>query len=161
AMIASPERVSPNYYYHWIRDSALAHMTAVRLYREAKGDEKNLWKKQLLNFAAFSARLQANGSLGEPKYFVDGRVYSDPWGRPQNDGPALRAITLMQFATELIRANQATVARDALVPVIVKDLQYVQSVWRQPSCDLWEEIYGDQFYTRMVQRRALIDAAAV
>src|SRR5688500_16671266 len=29
--------------------------------------------------------------LGEPKFQADGSAFNDPWGRPQNDGPAIRA----------------------------------------------------------------------
>lgn len=43
---------------------------------------QNQWKAQ-----------QANG-LGEPKFMVNGLVYPFPWGRPQNDGPALRILSL-------------------------------------------------------------------
>ena len=71
----------------------------------------------------------------------------------------MRAITLMQFTLALIRDNQAALAHQALVPVIDKDIQYIVANWKNPTCDLWEEVYGDQFYTRMVQRRALVDAA--
>lgn len=44
------------------------------------------------------SRLHSTVGLGEPKYYVNGQVYTGPWGRPQRDGPALRATTLMKFA---------------------------------------------------------------
>ena len=43
--------------------------------------------------------------LGEPKYYVSGEVYDKPWGRPQTDSPALRAITLIAWAEDLIKTN--------------------------------------------------------
>jgi glucoamylase len=43
--------------------------------------------------------------------------------------------------------------------LIKKDLEYVAHNWRSPSFDLWEEVLGDHFYTRMVQRRALIEGS--
>lgn len=43
---------------------------------------------------------------------------------------------------------------------VMKDLLFVASNWSSPSFDLWEEEEGDHFYTRMVQRRALLMGAA-
>lgn len=39
---------------------------------------------------------------------------------------------------------------------VMKDLLFVASNWSSPSYDLWEEEESDHFYTRMVQRRALV-----
>ena len=39
---------------------------------------------------------------------------------------------------------------------VMKDLLFVASNWSSPSFDLWEEEESDHFYTRMVQRRALV-----
>jgi len=36
--------------------------------------------------------LPAGLGLGEPKYQVDGTRFNGAWGRPQRDGPALRAL---------------------------------------------------------------------
>jgi len=159
SVIASPERVSPNYYYHWNRDSALTYMTVLHLYQMSSGDQKKLFKQKIIEFADFSAKLQTTSALGEPKFYLDGRVFDGAWCRPQNDGSALRAITLLEIAREFKAHGDSALADQHLLPVIRKDIEFVKSVWRQSNCDLWEEIYGDHFYTRMVQRRALIEAA--
>lgn len=52
--------------------------------------------------------------------------------------------------------NSATYPAQA--PVL-KDLLFVASNWSSPSYDLWEEEESDHFYTRMVQRRALVMGA--
>jgi glucoamylase len=44
--------------------------------------------------------------LGEPKYLVDGSRFNQPWGRPQRDGPALRATALMTYSKWLIQHGQ-------------------------------------------------------
>jgi len=44
--------------------------------------------------------------------------------------------------------------------VIKADLDYVSKSWNSPGCDLWEEVYGFHFFTRLVQYRALVDGAA-
>src|SRR5262249_40843609 len=133
----------------------------IRLMKASSGEERDRWRKELLDFASFSSHIQSTSDLGEPKFFVDGHPYTDPWCRPQSDGPALRAIALMQFTIELIRENQAGLAASAVVPVVNRDINYVLSAWRLPTCDLWEEVSGDHFYTRMVQRRALVEAAGL
>lgn len=43
----------------------------------------------------------------EPKFTLpDGQVYTGGWCRPQNDGPGLRAISLMIYANTLIAAGK-------------------------------------------------------
>lgn len=43
--------------------------------------------------------------------------------------------------------------------LIKKDLEYVSHNWGNACVDLWEEVGGNHFYTRIVQRRALRDGA--
>lgn len=44
---------------------------------------------------------------GEVKFILpDGEVTPQPWCRPQNDGPALRALSLTIYANTLIKAGQ-------------------------------------------------------
>jgi glucoamylase len=44
----------------------------------------------------------ASGGLAEPKFYVDMTAFTGSWGRPQRDGPALRATTLINFGNWLI-----------------------------------------------------------
>jgi glucoamylase len=168
AVIASPSS-EPDYRYHWIRDGALT-MGTVQGLRE--GTDALVW-----NYAEFSRRnqLTSNASggadglgLGEPKFNLDGTAYLRDWGRPQNDGPALRASTLIRFAHRLLDQGQFAEVRarlyDPKLPggrVIKADLEFVSHHWRDPSFDLWEEVRGTHFYTRLVQRRALLDGAGL
>jgi len=106
--------------------------------------------------------------LGEPKYYVSGEVYDKPWGRPQTDSPALRAITLIAWAEDLIKTNGTDYVLEQLwVPDTTKhsaikwDLEFIAHHWQEDSFDLWEESKGQHFFTRMVQRRALLDGAAL
>lgn len=101
-------------------------------------------------------------TLGEPKFYTSGDVYDKPWGRPQNDGPALRAIALINFAAAY---NNETYTRETLYSTslngtdmgpIKRDLEYVSHHWTDKSFDLWEEVKGHHFFTLMVQRKALI-----
>lgn len=171
SVMASPSRSEPNYYFHWIRDAALVMREVWR------ARERNPSTAQLLlsEYALFSRsnQLTSNPSgrpdtlgLGEPKFNMDGSAYDAPWGRPQNDGPALRAITLMEYAHFLIDRGRTDLVRDLLYrgelpaeTVIKADLEFVAHHWKDASFDLWEEVLGDHFYTRMAQRRAMVDGA--
>lgn len=107
--------------------------------------------------------------LGEPKFRVDGKPFSGSWGRPQRDGPALRALTLMHYLREynashpaLWPSNQAVDFFEpyyhASMPpnsVIKADLEYVSHYWNETSYDLWEEEDGTHFFNLMVSARSL------
>ncbi len=165
SVVASPSKVNPDYWFTWVRDSALVMHVVVENYATSQGADKARWFRVLSDYSAFSRRLQQSDSLsglGEPKFNADGSNFSGPWGRPQNDSPALRAMTLSQWATYLIADNQTDFVRQNLyaseIPatkVIKADLEYVAYHWRDSSFDLWEEVRGDHFYTRMVQLAAL------
>ena len=85
--------------------------------------------------------------------------------RPQNDGCALRSITLMKYAKQLIAAGQRDyVAANIWTgtpdqPGVQRDLQYVVEVWPKNSGDPWEEVRGQVFFDKFVQRYALIMGA--
>jgi len=93
--------------------------------------------------------------LAEPKYFIpNGTVYSGPWCRPQNDGPGLRATTLMLWGN---RSNNA----ESVWSLVKTDLDWVAQNWKVQGCDLWEEIRSDDFFwNRFTMRKALTMGAA-
>lgn len=170
AVIASPSQSHPNYYFHWVRDAAI---TMALLESDYAMDHDSNIESLLKNYVTWVEKIQnatastANQDiLGEPKFYVTGQVYAGPWGRPQNDGPALRAITLLQFATHLPQSehNQHyihehlynnSLQHDSM-GVIKRDLEYIAHHHQDPNFDLWEEVYGQHFFTKMVQRKALL-----
>jgi glucoamylase len=169
AVVASPDESTPsqNYYFNWIRDSALTMDVVVTLYANAPDVEHRAEYGRLLrNYVAFSRKNQTEPQpdgftgLGEPKFLVSGTVFPDTWGRPQNDGPALRAITLCRWAQLLLDENSNdSIVQNEIKPVLLDDLAYVRQHWPDKCTDLWEEVRGKHFYTQMVQRRALLDGA--
>ncbi|KYG11127.1 hypothetical protein BE21_08580 [Sorangium cellulosum] len=53
---------------------------------------------------------------------------------------------------------------DARLPtdsVIKTDLEYISHHWREPCFDLWEEVWGHHFFTRLLARTALVEGAAL
>lgn len=161
-VVASPSRNNPDYYYDWVRDTALTYRSLIDYY-ELKKDQKI--KKMIFTWVDSEAYRQNQPTftgLGEPKYFIDGSGYTGGWGRPQNDGPALRAISMIKFANILLKeGNQDYVLKvlyHGVLPansVIKKDLEYTAHNWRDPSFDLWEEESGMHFYTLLAQYTAL------
>lgn len=172
AVIASPSKENPNYYFHWIRDAALTMDTVVSLWQNTTDKNKReLYHQRILAYLRFSRKNQEShtlSDLGEPKFNINGTPFTGAWGRPQNDGPALRAITAIHYAQELLRTGQdesfVTELYDRRLPtnsLIKTDLEYVSHHWQDASFDLWEETLGDHFYTRMVQRKALLLGATL
>ncbi len=171
AVMASPSRRNPDYYAHWIRDASLV-MREVWAYRTVNPQQT---MNAMRDFALFSRRNQMTDNLsgpadgmgiGEPKFEIDGRAFTASWGRPQNDGPALRVLSLLGFAEELMNTGGQDFVTRVLYrlelpahTVIKADLEYIAHHWMDPSYDLWEEVMGDHFYTRIAQWRALYEGA--
>nr|OQO21361.1 hypothetical protein B0A51_11978 [Rachicladosporium sp. CCFEE 5018] len=169
----SYDQKDPDYEYDWVRDSSLTMEVVNTLYAAASKKQKSAYESILFNYAAARAFEQTEPGLqtglGEPKFYLNNTIFLGPWGRPQNDGPATAAITLIEFANAYLAngGSLATVkskiydstAHPEAAPV-QKDLLFVASNWTSSSFDLWEEESSDHFYTRMVQRRALLQGAA-
>lgn len=173
AVVASPSLNQPNYYYDWVRDTSLTMKTMIRL--NADQNINNLTKK------AISRRLETwvdwelarqetpkLTDLGEPRFYVDGRSNREPWGRPQNDGPALRALAAMELAQQWINIGRLDDVQlklyKAELPartMIKRDLEYIAHHWTESSFDLWEEERGMHFYTMVAQKVALIKGAKI
>ncbi|KAJ1559702.1 Glucoamylase, intracellular sporulation-specific, partial [Cladochytrium tenue] len=133
------------------------------------GDESNgrKYEKLLWDYARLELEHQkdpASTGLSEPKFEVNGRPFTGPWGRPQHDGPSLRALALSSFALVLLEKRNASLdeIRDILyrdelpaTSVIKMDLEHTSRIWNESCFDLWEESWGRHFYTLAVHRAAL------
>lgn len=164
AVVASPSRHNPDYWFHWIRDAALVMDVIVdRFSKTSLPDQKAYFLDLLWDYTEFSRLNQMtptpSGGPGEPKFNVDGSPFVGPWGRPQNDGPALRAITLIRFARALITESKTEEIR-RVSSIIKYDLEFVSHHWREACFDLWEEIKGHHFYTLINQYQALVDGSS-
>lgn len=173
-VVAAPSKQAPDYFYHWVRDAALVMDVVVTLYEKTEAPRRGPLEKRIAAYIEASRRQQTTSTpsdqwgmgLGEPKFFVDGKAFDGPWGRPQNDGPALRATTLIRYAEMLLREGKREYVEKHLyraqIPahtLIKADLEFVSHHWKAKCFDLWEEVSGHHFYTRVVQRRALLDGA--
>ena len=174
---ASPSLRDPNYFFHWTRDAALtiSAIEEVAALSESTAERAHYFSL-ISDYTALSARMQQVPTLsgkpedhfaniGEPKFNTDGSGFTGEWGRPQADGPALRAIALIHFIKTLSSCSKSTClgGKPEHIPVaksvIAADLEYLMFHGQRTSFDLWEETKGHQFYTELVQRRAFIMAA--
>jgi|TARA_Y100000389_G_scaffold197378_1_gene231864 glucoamylase len=155
-IIASPSE-DPPYKYHWIRDSALVMRTIMDMYVITKNP---IYFQYIINYIENESKLQkldTISGLGEPKYNINCTAFNGSWGRPQNDGPALRGIMLFKII-ELFNYKYDTIINNLIVPILVNDIKYIQNNYNKISFDIWEEIKGWHFYTRMVQLKFLKDS---
>jgi glucoamylase len=175
AVVASPSQVAPDYYYNWVRDTSLTMKAIVTLAYAAdtSADLKTNLLARIDQWIDWETAMQAQAqqssyTLGEPRFNLNGTLNTDPWGRPQNDGPALRAQTAMLVANEWVNEGrisdvnaklyQATANQNT---IIKNDLDYVAANWGSQSVDLWEEERGMHFYTLTVQKAALTKGAVL
>jgi glucoamylase len=153
-------------WYTWTRDAALTYKALVE--RFVAGDTS--LRQKIDDYVSAQAYLQGvsnpsggpdSGGLGEPKFYVNRTAFTGSWGRPQRDGPALRATALTIYANWLIANGGQTQAANTVWPVIAKDLAYTVRYWNQTGFDLWEEVNGSSFFTLSASHRALIEGAAL
>jgi glucoamylase len=125
-----------------------------------------------------SGDLSSGGlGLGEPKFNVDKTAFTGSWGRPQRDGPALRATALITYSKWLVNNGYSSTASSLVWPIIQNDLSYVTQYWyleilsnssllliiqrNETGFDLWEEVDGSSFFTIAAQHRALVEGSAL
>ncbi len=171
AIVAAKSKVDPDYFYHWIRDAGLVMNVVVELYKRAPNAAlKQKYEKTILDFIEFTKKNQEtanpSGHIGEPKFNADGSAFTGNWGRPQNDGPALRAYALMNLARFWLDKGEIALVKkhlyDGKFPsksVVKVDLEFVAQRWKETCFDIWEEVKGRHLYTRLAQWRSLVQGA--
>ena len=158
-IIASPSTVPP-YKFHWIRDSALVMRVFIDMYKRTK-DSK--YFEYIINYIENESKVQELSTLsglGEPKINIDCTPFNGDWGRPQNDGPALRGIMMIKIIN-IFKYNYDILIDKIIKPIIIKDINYINENYDKISFDLWEEKKGWHFYTRMVQLKFLKDILTI
>ncbi len=178
SVVASPVPAAydpePDYFFHWYRDSALV-MDALRLLRADLPQAESLFQDYVrfsldlgnLDGRTISSdwgesvapdfrrflRSSLDGAHGaaiaaETRVNPDGTLDITDWPRPQYDGPALRALTVMRWGAE----GEAAI-------LLRRDLGFVLRHARKPCFDIWEEEMGLHAYTLRVSAAALQEGA--
>ncbi|KAH9933181.1 Six-hairpin glycosidase-like protein [Epithele typhae] len=112
---------------------------------------------------------QVSNSSWTPKFNINETAFTDAWGRPQRDGPALRSTAIITYANWLLaNGNGTSFVTNNLWPILKLDLDYVMNSWNLsgplthiPSFDLREEVNSSSFFTTAVQHRALREGIAL
>lgn len=159
-------KYSPIDFYTWTRDSALTVKMLIDAF--IAGDtslrpriEDYISAQAILQTVASQSGDLSDGSgLGEPKFEVNSTAFTGPWGRPQRDGPALRATALITYSRWLLSTGDDSRVISKIWPIISNDLNYVGQYWNQTGFDLWEEVDSSSFFTVAVQHRALVEGQA-
>ena len=155
-IIESPSTVPP-YKFHWIRDSALVMRVFIDMFQRTK---ESKYFEYIINYIENESKVQdlkTLSGLGEPKINIDCSPFNGEWGRPQNDGPALRGIMMIKIIN-LFKYNYDIMIDKLIRPIVIKDIEYLVNNYDKVSFDLWDEKKGWHFYTRMVQLKFLKDS---
>lgn len=166
-IVASPSKSNPDYFFTWTRDAGLVTKCLVDQF--ISGGPTSL-EGTIQDYINAQSVLQSvnnpsgglcSGGLAEPKYEVDLTAFTGAWGRPQRDGPALRATAMIAYANYLISKGQTSQVTNIIWPIVSNDLSYVSQNWNQSGFDLWEEVNSSSFFTTAVQYRSLIEGSAL
>ena len=88
----------------------------------------------------------------ETRVNPDGTLDLSKWPRPQNDGPPMRAITLLRWRQSAHFDAGLNKSVDALLQA---DLEFARRHWREACFDIWEEEKGLHYYTLRLAAAAL------
>jgi glucoamylase len=102
------------------------------------------------------AAVRGDAVVGETRVNPDGTLDISKWGRPQNDGPPLRALSVLRW---LRAGHPDRTASDAAAALLRSDLDYTAKHWQDACYDIWEEEKGLHYYTLCVSARALTEGA--
>ena len=143
--------VTQDYVFNWTRDAAVAAIEIARAH-EPLGDASGSGPlADYVNFAA--ACQQSANTLAHACFTIEGQPRV-PWV-DQNDGPALQTLAVLQCYSQLDSASQ-----DVARTVVAANVAFIVDYHRNPNYNLWEEVFGQSFFTRSVQLKCLLDLQA-
>lgn len=111
---------------------------------------------QYLRPDAELACVHGDAVAADTRVNADGTLDISSWARPQNDGPALRALTLLRW---MRGAPLDAGLRNSCEELLRGDLHFTRDHWRQPCFDIWEEERGYHYFTLRVGAQALEEGA--
>ena len=122
------------------------------------------WRENVApDFVQFLRGEELAGVSGDTVY-ADTRVNPDGtldvlrWNRPQHDGSALRALTVLRWLRTLAAGPPGAVGAAVLADaerLLRLDLAFTAARWPQPSYDIWEDELGHDYFTLRVSAAAL------
>jgi glucoamylase len=104
------------------------------------------------------AQVSGDTVYADTRVNPDGTLDVLRWNRPQHDGAALRALTVLRWLRTLAAGRPGIVSAAALADaehLLRVDLAFTATRWRQPSFDIWEDELGHDYFTLRVSAAAL------
>jgi glucoamylase len=129
---------------------ALVHTPAWRQ-RVAKDFE------QFLRTPDDLAGVQGERIFAETRVNPDGTLDISSWPRPQNDGPAMRALALARWTRSGVAFEAGL--EEVVARLLRADLAFTLRHCAEPCFDIWEEEKGRHYYTLRIQAAALDEGA--
>jgi glucoamylase len=105
------------------------------------------------------AALSGDAVVADARVNADGTLDFIRWSRPQNDGPALRCLSLLRWWQEFPDLSQDPALRPGLSELILADLAVTLAHAHKPCGDVWEERSGCHYHTQLLQAQALARGA--
>ena len=118
---------------------------------------------RFLRTEADLASVHGDAVYADTRVNADGSLDISSWARPQHDGIASRALTLLRWSRQVTTAHATpgtTAEGEALARLLRADLAYVRRYACEPCYDIWEEELGQHYYTLRVGAEALEQGAA-
>jgi glucoamylase len=110
---------------------------------------------QYLRPDAELSALSAQAILGDTRVNADGTPDFIRWSRPQYDGPAIQAITLLRWWQQVPDLHAHPALQTSLSELIRAELAFTLAHVHDASSDIWEESSGYHYYTQLLQAEAL------
>jgi glucoamylase len=102
------------------------------------------------------ARLHGDAVAADTRVNADGTLDISNWARPQNDGPALRVLTMLRWMRDCPLDAKL---RQQCAALLSEDLLFVLSHAQRPCYDIWEEEQGLHYFALRVGAQALEEGA--
>jgi len=166
AVVAAPDNdtAAGSYIYHWMRDGGLSMRALLFV-----STDKTLVDNYMQKWVQWELQLQNEADPNDidiridPKYNLpSGTPNTDPWCRPQTDGPGIRGGTLADYALDLLTRGGDSYVKQYLWTgnpqvenggAVKYDLDWVAANWTQFGCDLWEDFQSDDFFWNRINFR--------
>jgi glucoamylase len=111
---------------------------------------------QYLRPDAELAQVRQDAVAADTRVNADGTLDISNWARPQNDGPALRALTVLRWMRS---ASLDAKLQTTCEGLLREDLRFARQQWRLPCYDIWEEERGLHYFTLRAAAQALAEGA--
>jgi glucoamylase len=179
----------PDYFFHWLRDSAIA-VDALR-HLIAEGTHAQEAINHFKDFVAFSCalgRLDGGAFLQQADFRKNVEPFFLQYVRDDSDLQSIKADRVLgeprfnpdatldiskwnrpqhdgpaMRALAMMRLWAMDVWKEtdraSVRALILADLDFVHHHWREPSFDIWEEELGRHYYTLLLHHAALMDGA--